>query len=862
MSSKRRKRSWSQRVSSKIDSIFFKKKEKEEQPKVVFSKESDAEPEPIPAEGINLFDQSAVSSLNHHKKKKQHKGAAYVGRVVLSIFLIGVITTCLVAGAFMVYVFAFIDGTMDVDLNNLDLNYTSIIFVKNKETGEYEEAKRLHGEENRIWVSLSQIPKDLQNAVVSVEDKRFFEHDGVDWKRTFSAFANLFFHFYDTKQGASTITQQLVKNLTGDDDVTIPRKIKEIMRARYLEGKFTKETILECYLNTIHLGPGRDGVQVAANSMFDKDVSELSLIQCACIAAVIKAPDGEFNPYSHPENNKERREFILKEMLNNGYISEDEYNYALTDDLGLVDPNAKKDDDEDGETDSSVNTYFEDAIIEDVIQGLMEEEGYTYDYAEDMIYKGGYQIYSTMDADIQKIIDDFVADESNFMKVGSGETQPQAAMVIMDYEGHIVGMMGGRGEKTQNRSFNFATMAKRQPGSSMKPIGAYAPALEYNLITWGSTIVDKPYFKVDGSDWPRNYSRSYSYGRVSMEYAVSRSLNTIPAYLVNKLGIDRSFEFATQRLGLSTLVESQTTKDGKVLSDKNLSALALGGTTYGVTVRDMAGAYATFGNLGKYYKPLTYSKVEKNNEIVLQQTETPEIAMAEETANIMNELLQSVVGSGGTGRGIDMGDMPVYAKTGTTTDEKDRWFIGGTPYYIAACWFGFENPKPMYVSGNPAMRVWRPIMQEIHEDLELKDFPRSDNCLYMRYCTDSGMPATANCSNTKIGWFKTSNLACTTHGGKKLDPLDKPKPVGYTEPTTNRDDDDGKKPTAAATKTTSAPKTTAPAAAGTTETTRTSAATTQRTEPVTTAPITTTEPPTEPTTQPVIQPSSATEPST
>ncbi|MEG2286112.1 MAG: penicillin-binding transpeptidase domain-containing protein, partial [Eubacterium sp.] len=360
-----------------------------------------------------------------------------------------------------------------------------------------------------------------------------------------------------------------------------------------------------------------------------------------------------------------------------------------------------------------------------------------------------------------------------------------ASICVMDYNGHVVGVVGGRGEKKGNRTLNRATQSPRQPGSAIKPLSAYAPAIEYNMLTYGSKVLDQPInTTIDGKSgrWPVNYSGYYS-GRVSATWALEESLNTIPVRLIKEMGERRSFDFLTKKLGIHNYVESVDV-NGSKKSDINLSSLAVGGSVYGVTSRELTAAYATFGNLGYYWKPTTYTKVlDQKNEIVLKQQERPVSAMSEDTANIMNEMLQRVT-KNGTGSPAKFGNWPIISKTGTTTDTKDRWFVGGTPYYVASVWFGYDTNEKMNIRGtNPALRVWNAAMQPIHKSLELKDFPESSTCKYMKYCNSSGMVATSGCSSVSYGWFKGGyQPTCNIHSGVKLDPITKPKPVGNTKP--------------------------------------------------------------------------------
>lgn len=716
-----------------------------------------------------------VSSTTEKKKKK--KGSAVL-KVLLSCFLIMVITGCVIVGAFMIYVFRFVDGTVDQDLNNLKLAYTSVIYAQNGKDDEgnpkYVELKRLHGNENRLWVDSEMIPDSLGKAFISAEDKRFNDHNGVDWKRTFSAAANLLFHFYDTEQGGSTITQQLIKNITDDDETSINRKIREIMRAQYLESRYSKDVILECYLNTIHLGPGIDGVEVAACYYFDKHSQDLTLTQCAALAAITKEPE-HYNPYNNPEDNKTRRNWVLDEMCSNGYITAEERDEAKEADLGLrktpstVLSTTKT-------VEEKVNSYFVDAVIEDVIKGLMDKKNYSYKYAEQQLYAGGYKIYSTVDLSVQNTLEKVFKDDDNFMKVvtNSGK-KAQAAMTVMDYEGHIVGIVGGRGEKTADRSLNRATQSPRQTGSSIKPVTCYSPGIEYNVITWGSRMTDEPTAYVDGKDWPVNYSGYYS-GRVSVLYALQQSLNTIPVQLVQEMGMDSVYKFATDKMGITTLYD-KIDVNGKSMTDLTLSSLALGGSVYGVTTTELTAAYCAIGNLGVYYTPHTYTKIlDQHDNVVIDTSDEYHRAMSAETANVMCKMLQTVTTSG-TGSAAAFDNWPIMSKTGTTTDTKDRWFVGCTPYYASAVWFGMDSSEAMGgLYSNPALKLWKAAMTKIMDGKKMKDFPQCDSVVYTRYCTSSGKVARTGCYNTAYGYFKSSYMPlCDDHGGEQVEASEKPK---------------------------------------------------------------------------------------
>lgn len=724
------------------------------------------------------------SASGRSKKNKKRSPWATAGRIALSVFLIGFIAVLLTISAFGIYVMGFVDDSIDFDLNDLKLNYTTTIYAKDDSAdGGWSEYQKLY-EENREWISISNIPKNAQYAFVAAEDQRFYSHNGVDWKRTAGSFVNMFIDIYGEQQGGSTITQQLVKNLTGDNEVSSMRKIREIMRARKIEMTYAKDVIMECYLNVINLGNGNYGIETAAKYYFGKEVKDLTINECACLAAITKSP-ANYEPINNPQNNLERRQWIIKKMHEITYdgepfITEEEMNEALNEELVFggkakqIIEKGESDDTEEKTDYSDVNSYFTDTVIEQVIQDLIDQKGYTESYAQNMIYRGGLKIYSTVDTNIQTTLENAYKDDDNFAKVYGTKQKAESAMTIMDYEGHVVGIVGGRGQKTLNRGLNRAYQSPRQPGSTMKPIGVYAPGIEKNIITYSSKIKNTSYSSGGYSVY--NYDRTTS-SYETVQQALEVSLNIVPARILEKITPQKSYDFVTSRFGISTLVSAQ---EDSSRNDINTSAMALGGSTKGITTFEMAAAYCTFGNGGKYWKPTTYTLItDQKGKTILEQQEKPTTAISEDTANVMNHLLRTpVLGYSGTARSAAFGNWQIMAKTGTTTDNKDRWFIGGTPYYMAACWFGCDTPASMAslsMSGNPAQRLWKAVMEPIHKNLKSKTFEESDDVVYIRYCTSTGMVARSGCYSTKYGYFKKSYMPlCTDHSGSMVKSSSKP----------------------------------------------------------------------------------------
>ncbi len=628
------------------------------------------------------------------------------------------------------------------NIKNYEMNMTSVIYVQNK-LGAWEEYQRIHGEENRIWTDIENVPQTLIDAFICIEDQRFYLHGGVDWKRTTGAFVNYlpFVELYSSNQGGSTITQQLIKNITSDKDKSAIRKLREIARALLIEKKLDKKTILEAYLNTISLGNGICGVQVAANYYFNKDVSQLSLVECASLAAITKNPSA-YNPETKPEGNKERRADVLYKMLELEKISAQEYVEALETDVVL--DTSQQDDFE-----IPINNYFVDALISDIIEDLSEKYQCSTDTASTMLYNGGYRIYATVDTEIQEKMEKVYQNQSRYFYQKAKKNKSlhvQSAMTITDYEGHIVGIVGGVGEKTVNRGLNRAIDSPRQPGSTMKPIGVYVQAIENGTINYSTVIEDKPmeHYYSDGKKGPKEWYGYYA-GNMTVKTALERSANTIPCWVLkDDIGIENSYNFLKNKLGLKHLNDV----------DKNISSLALGGCSFGVTTTESAAAYSIFGNGGKYFEPTTYFKVVDTNGQIVLKAKGGEQVIKTTTATIMNKLLQNVVyGSQGTGGGIaGYNGMKVYAKTGTSSESNDLWMVAGTPYYVGSVWYGFDQPEQIYNAG-AAASVWRAVMTDVHKNLEKKEFVDDETVVKYTYCNATGLRASKDCASKGTGYY-------------------------------------------------------------------------------------------------------------
>lgn len=720
------------------------------------------------------------------KKKKEHPALRRFGIVFCTLCLIGIISVSSVGLYVLKYVSDFVTGEVAVDLDECKANQsqTTILYTLDDDGNEVE-LIRLHGEENRIWVDLKDIPKNLQNAYIALEDQRFRQHAGVDWIRTIGVMVVP----SNSGQGGSTITQQLIKNLTGERDVTYIRKFNEIKNALNLEKHYSKETILEAYLNTLYLDAGCYGVQTAAEYYFGKNVSELNLAECVCIAAITKAPRG-YNPILSPETNEERAHYALECMLKQGFITQEEYDEAMDYDLVFT-----SDDDYVPKTDTGssnsgmidvdennvgqdaekeeVQSYYIDFVIDKVIDDLMHAYSYTQSEAWRLVYYGGLKIHVAVDMDIQKAIEDVYYNRKGFptAKNSYGE-QVQSCMVIMDYSGRVMGIVGQAGEKEGARCLNIATDSMRQPGSSIKPLSVYSLAIDSNQYTWSSMIQNYGIL-LNGERWPYNFGKdpgspsSYE----TIQQALAPSHNTVPAQLVKAMGVSRSYEWLRDKFKITSLYDE----------DEGYSAMAVGGMQHGVYPIEMCAAYAAFGNGGKYYEPYCYYTVTNSSgsTVYLTHNDSGEQILKDGTADVMNKLLQTVVtSSNGTGRSYKVDGFEMFAKTGTTSDEKDRWFIGGTPYYVCTAWIGYaEHAEELSFSTNYCGELYQTVMNKIHKNLPAKSFEVSDDVVQKYYCTRTGHLAGASCPSA-AGWYKVDSIpsTCTTcSGGTTIDePVQEP----------------------------------------------------------------------------------------
>ncbi len=716
------------------------------------------------------------------------------GKLVATVMLVGIISVTIIGGVMVVYVVSTFDATGRLpELGKFSMDNRTVIYVQN-EQGEFEEYQNLLGG-NTVWVDLDRIPVNLQNAVISIEDERFREHEGVDWSRTISAVGNLImnrvFHLGSTEYGGSSITQQLIKVTTQNDDHSIERKINEILLALELEkSEYTKDQVLEGYLNNMPLTGDLVGVGIGSRYYFGKEVSDLSLAECAVMASITNNPS-VYDPYAHPENVRQRQKIVLMKMYELGHITQDEYVQAMNEELVFKSSAVHQ----------QVQDYYVDQVVEDVIADLMAKYDYSYKYAENMVYYGGLNIYSAEIPELQAAVEAVYANEDNFPEIRkTDEENPQASFFAVDYSGRVIATVGGRGQKDGNRVLNRSTQSVRSPGSSIKPLTSYGPAVALNLVHYSSIERDAPIYLPDGTPWPHNYNQTTTpdNGDVLLGVALQNSLNTVAARLVQRLDPETSYRYATQTFRLSTLVQNKAI-NGSIFTDMDLSPLALGAFTEGVTAREMAAAYAVFGSGGYYTEPYTYFRVTTMNNgeetALLENGPTkPSRALDEGTSYVMIKLMERVTAYGTGARvGKAWPDWQIFGKTGTSESNRDVYFTGGTAYYAAASWFGYDNNQVMINSQTGyALNLWNQAMKALHENLPIKEFEMPESVEEHKYCTATGKLATDDCPSTDTGWYKKEFMPgyCEKHVSTPVTPPstgdedDKDPGEGPTTPST------------------------------------------------------------------------------
>lgn len=768
----------------------------------------------------------ARSSNTSKKKKKKHskgflifkKVTTVIATALLSLTLIMIITGTIVATALTVYVLDFMDETTGITLQELESGSNTVFYgVRIDENGEesYVKLREFKTDVQRIPISIDEIPQHVRDAFVYTEDERFYSHDGVDYKRTFSAFANMFLHFYDTEQGGSTITQQLIKNLTGDDEASPQRKIREIFRAMQLEKTYSKDEILEEYLNYIGFGGPINGIQLASVRYFGKNVSELTTAEAATLAAIPKSPN-EYYPFNQQYDeetgeliydgkaaNKERQQYVLWQLYDNGAITYDEYQQYLNEKLIYTDSEEyvklhPEDSAEDLENQLDAYTWVVDEMIYETQDYLCELYNITPEEALKRIYKGGYKVYSTVDFDMQEYVENKFLDINNLMSAdsvrkwvdldGDGEAEeqlPHCAFVALNYDGSVKALVGDIGEKTDSLVTSYATTEPRQIGSTVKPISTYGLALETDMIHWGSQYRDTTIMEIDGKPWPTNYSTDGSFSvsgqTINIYYALQKSYNTVPVQLCDALTPAAVFDFCTETLGMELDP-----------ADEAYSPLSVGSFTYGITLENLVNAYLPYGNAGVYCEAHIVTRIEDtNHQVIYENNGNPRQAVSSETAWVMNRLLKNVV-ENGTGTAAKLQNKVVCGKTGTTDNYYDYTFVGMTRDFVSGITIGYKqyNTALELPTSLKSANVWKNIIGEYADTMfsdTPSDFEADKNVTEAPMCTVSGLIAGSNCPKGITGYWKsTNNEVCSGNHVPEpaTDENGQPITEGTTEATT------------------------------------------------------------------------------
>ncbi len=684
-----------------------------------------------------------LSDAKKNKKKKRNLIWKKVGIAVAIAFLI------VLVGLAAYFAIKWPEAKREVDeiASRLDggaYNYTTIVYATDT-AGNVVEVEYLHNDGNHEWIESDEIPQYARDAAVAIEDERFYNHNGVDLKRTLGAI----FGWVGAKitggepsYGGSTITQQVIKNLTQEKDKTVDRKVKEMLRAMAFEKRFTKEEILSIYLNISYFGNQCYGIEPAAKMYFSKPAIELTLPEAAMIVGITQAPT-KFDPFKNPENALSKRNTVLMKMHQLGKISKEEYEEAVNSPLGVNERKAG--------AKSDIYNYFVDQVISDVIADLQEEKGYSQAFATSQVFGGGLKIYTTMNSDVQLAMEEVYEDTANFPGAANGV---QSAMVVMDPKtGEIKGMIGGIGIKNESRGLNRATQSKRQPGSSIKPLSVYGPALEKGKITAATIITDSPLTVKEKDNWTPTNSYSGFKGDISVRHAIEISANIPAVKTLQTLGVENSYDFMTKDLGFTSLQSA----------DRDLSPLSLGGLTRGVSPKEMAAAYGVFANKGVYTKPYTYTKVvDGTGKVLLENEPETRRVMSEANAYIMTSFLKEVVyGGAGTGARARLSKVTAYGKTGTSNDNKDKWFCGYTPHYVGAAWYGYDDNRSVG-SSNISATVWKKVMDKIHEKIPsnelVKEIKKPDSVTAVSVCQLTGKLTSSGCTNGKTEYFAKGTL--------------------------------------------------------------------------------------------------------
>lgn len=694
-------------------------------------------------------DKSADTGINENSESGVKRFFKGLCKFLLTAFTICFVALFIAGISLSIYIFTLASEPTGIDLKAKSLNQTSFIYIKDDKTGEFKEYQTLYSTENRIWVDNQDIPQAMKDAVVAIEDKRFYEHSGVDWARTLSAVVNL--ATGEDTYGGSTITQQLIKNITDDNEVSINRKLREICKALKLEDEYTKDQILEAYLNVVNFGNNCQGVESAAQLYFDKSIKDCSIAECAAIAGITQNPS-LWNPLIYPDNNKQRREIVINEMYDQGKITKSEYDNAMKESANMTFvgfKNTKEDDDD--------NDYVQNWYIDQVFYDLREDLALYYNISEEAasekLYTEGLKIYCAMDEKMQSYMEEAAQSIDK-----TYDSELQIGSVLMGFDGRVIATVGSSKKKTQALEWDRATHSKLQPGSSIKPVIVYPYAIDNKMLYYSSVVKDEPI-----NNWkdqngqlvsgPNNAYYGYN-GDMLLPDAIEWSSNATAVQTMNLIGGPSvAYEQAVTKMGFKSLSEQDT---------QNTGALSMGGMNGGVSVREMAAAYNYLGNGGLYYEPYTYYYVtdSEDNIIIDNREAIPKQAYSAETASIMNRLLSyNVTNSAHTNAQYSrISGWDIIGKTGTTDEDKDSWFCGLSPYATMATWCGFDQPASISNTSTSA-RFFSNVMAKYLEGKEQKEYNLSPNLVEAQYNPYNGLIVTTDSPMGKyIGYYTEDNM--------------------------------------------------------------------------------------------------------
>ncbi len=685
--------------------------------------------------------------------KKQSSGKSFfsmLGRILLTVLVVLIVTGIIVGVSVGIYVLKIANEPTGIDLNARSLNLSSFIYVENPDNGKFEEYQTLYGTENRIWVNLNEMPKAMPQAIVAIEDKRFYEHHGVDWFRTGSAVVSLVTG--SNNYGGSTLTQQLIKNITDDNEVSLTRKLREIFRAINIEREYSKDDIIEAYLNVVNFGNNCQGVESASQTYFNKPIGECSIAECAAIAGITQNPS-RWNPLLYPENNKVRREIVLAEMYDQEMITKKEYDDAMAESANMTFVDSSNDEEDDEEEDTTkIQNWYIDQMFWDLRRDLAKYYDISEDAASLKLYTEGLKIYCAMDTKAQDMI------EAEALKANNERDYDlQTAMTMVDYDGRVIATVGSAKEKEGNLEWDRASHSKLQPGSSIKAIIPYPMAIDAGTYNYSTLVKDQPIDKYELDYWgnwkagpPNAYDGYFQF--MTVPEALAWSSNAAAVQTMELIGTENAYNHASSNLGFKNLAEA----------DKNsVGALSLGGMEGGVTVREMAAAMEYIGNGGLYYEPYTYYYVTDQNDTIIldNRNNTPIEAYSPETAYKMNRLLKyNVMTSSHTAsQYAQVQGWDIVGKTGTTDYDRDLWFVGASPYCTLACWTGYDQPDTVNYYGLSAI-TWQKVMANYLADKTYKEFTMPDTIIPATYCKGSGLLAASYCTSTATGYYTSSDM--------------------------------------------------------------------------------------------------------